>query len=476
MNELDILIAVIVILPVCYFYWRAGIFVCIAAGFLQDTIRKLVPGESVYYSVMIVVFVAATLLGAYRSSIRFTFAPIHNWNKVLRLPLNLFIGLVVIQSFLAYVKTNSLIIAGIGLMAYLTPLPAILLGYHFGKNEKNIINFARVYLIISLMMISGVYLSYFGYEWTSLRSVGEGLYAFSPSGDFLTLHSGFLRSPEIAAWHAGTAICFAILLVLIKQRWGIVYWLSGILIVFFGVAILLTGRRKFLMEIFIFVCGYVVLLIWFRKNALQSAFALVFALALSFLVFTYVLPSDFNSGINSYYQRGATVDKDAADRASLMTVESFQYVIAENGFLGSGAGTGSQGAQHFGGGSNLVGGSAEGGLGKVLAELGVPGLALLLWLVVSFALYVGSILKHVKNEDSVRAKLTFWLLAFQIANASVYVIAHQIFGDIFVLVILGFSLGFILAIPQMQKAPIGATARRETLYPQGEVIKKPLPI
>ena len=476
MNELDILIAVILTLPVCYFYWRAGIFICIAVGFLQDPIRKLVPDEPVYYSVMIVVFVAATLLGVYRSGIRFTFAPIHSWNKVLRLPLNLFIGLVVVQSLMAYFKTNSPIIAGIGLMAYLMPMPAILLGYQFGKNEKNIINFTRVYLIISLIMISGVYLSYFGYEWSVLRSVGEGLYAFSSSGDQLTLHSGFLRSPEIAAWHAGTAICFAILLVLIKQRWGIVYWLSGILIVFFGVAILLTGRRKFLMEIFIFVSIYVVLLTWFRKNALQSAFALIIALVISFLVFTYALPDDFNSGINSYYQRGATVDKDATDRATLMTIDSFQYVIAENGFWGSGAGTGSQGAQHFGGGADLVGGSAEGGLGKVLAELGVPGLALLFWLVVSLLRYMWSIVTHVKSDATVRATLTFWLLSFQAANASVYVIAHQIFGDIFVLVILGFSLGFILAIPQMQKATISATTQPDIRYPQADVIKKPLPI
>lgn len=476
MNELDILIAVILILPICYAYWRVGIFVCIAAGFLQDPLRKLVPNEPVYYSVMVVVFVAATLLGVYRSGLRLTFAPIHNWNKVLRLPLNLFIGLVVVQSLMAYFKTNSPIIAGIGLLAYLMPIPAILLGYQFGKNEKNIINFARVYLIISLVMISGVYLSYFGYEWGVLRSVGEALYAYSPSGDELTLYSGFLRSPEIAAWHACTAICFAILLVLVKPRWGIVYWLAGIMIVFFGIAILLTGRRKFLMEIFIFVSIYAVLSVWLRKSALQSVLALVLVLASSFLVFNYAIPDDFNSGISSYYERGATVEDDAADRASLMTVESFQYVIAKNGIFGSGAGTGSQGAQHFGGGSEIVGGAAEGGLGKVLAELGVPGLALLLWLVVGFARYIWAILIHVKSDVPVRATLTFWLLSFQAANASVYVIAHQVFGDIFVLVILGFSLGFVLAIPQMQKAAIGAVVRQDILYPQAEVIEKPLPV
>src|SRR5205085_11279244 len=128
-----------------------------------------VPGEPVYFTVLIVVFMAATIASAYWRGVRFSFAPIHSWNKALRRPLNLFIGLVIIQSLHTYVSTNSLILAGIGLMAYLTPLPGILLGYQFAKGEASIINFAKVYLIISLVMISGVYFSASGYEWDVLR-------------------------------------------------------------------------------------------------------------------------------------------------------------------------------------------------------------------------------------------------------------------------------------------------------------------
>jgi hypothetical protein len=135
-----------------------------------------------------------------------------------------------------------------------------------------------------------------------------------------------------------------------------------------------------------------------------------------------------------------------------VTIDSFQWVILRNGIFGSGAGTGSQGAQHFGGGANIVGDAVEGGLAKVLAELGVPGLVLLLWLVVGFVRYIWSILMyitHSKDVDPTQSKLIFGLAAFLMTNGVVYIIAHQVFGDPFVLIVLGFFLGFVLAMPKM---------------------------
>lgn len=156
--------------------------------------------------------------------------------------------------------------------------------------------------------------------------------------------------------------------------------------------------------------------------------------------------------IRPYYERGVSVRNDVTQRVSVMTLESFQYVIAQNGILGSGAGTGSQGAQHFGGGANIVGGAAEGGLAKVLAELGIPGLVLLLWLVISLARYLWSIIlyiTYVRDVDPALSKLVFGLVAFLITNGFVYIVAHQVFGDPFVLIVLGFFLGFVMAMPKM---------------------------
>lgn len=129
-----------------------------------------------------------------------------------------------------------------------------------------------------------------------------------------------------------------------------------------------------------------------------------------------------------------------------MTVDMFEYVIAQNGFFGSGAGTGSQGAQHFGGGAVLVGAAAEGGLGKVLAELGVPGLILLAWIMTAAVRYIWKAADKVRGDENVAA-LSYGVLAFLMANAIVFTTAHQIFGDVNILTILGLLLGVLLRGP-----------------------------
>jgi hypothetical protein len=461
MSELEIYVCIVIGLAVCLMHWRAGFYICLAVGFLQDPVRKMVPEEPVYFSVLVGAFVAMTFVGAYTRGVRLSFRAIHAWNGALRLPLALFILLVVVQSFVTLINTGNAVLAGIGLLAYLTPLPAILLGYQFSRGEQDVIKFTKIYLAASFPMVSGIYLSYLGYEWDALRSVGEGLIAYSPTGDRLMLFSGFLRSPEIAAWHAGTSVCVLVMLSLVLKRQVIFKWMASLLVLFYAGALLLTGRRKFLVEIMLFASIYGVFLIWYKKGAIKSALAFAVLMSATAFVYAYLSPADFNTGISSYYQRGMSVQEDATERVSVMTLDSFQWVIAQNGLLGAGAGTGSQGAQYFGGGSDLVGVAAEGGLAKVLAELGIPGLVLLLWLVVSLVRYLWSIIVYVKDKDSLRTKLAYGLLAFLVSNAFVYVIAHQVFGDLFVLVLLGFFLGFVLAVPRVQTSAAASSPERK---------------
>jgi len=206
------------------------------------------------------------------------------------------------------------------------------------------------------------------------------------------------------------------------------------------------------------------LLVWSQRTAIKSAalmrLALIFATGVAAASVGYIyLASDVTAtNVLPYYARGASVQQDVGERVSVMTIESYQYVIAQNGVLGSGAGTGSQGAQHFGGGTRVVGGAVEGGFAKVLAELGVPGLVLLLWLAISLARYLWSVLSVTKEGDPQLSKLALGLLAFLVTNGFVYAIAHQVFGDPFILIILGFFLGFVMAMPRMVQKPVFATA------------------
>jgi hypothetical protein len=475
MSDFEIYGLLVVAMAVCFANWRTGVFICFLVGFLQDPVRKLMPGEPVFMTALVGVPLAMTLLGAHLRRVRISFKPIHSWNKALRIPLALFVLLVLVQTIVGFINTGSAIIAGIGLLAYLAPLPAILLGYQFSRSARDIIKLIKFYVLGSILIVSGIYLSYLGYDWKTLVSVGEGLIAFAPTGEKLVLYSGFFRSPEIAAWHAAAAVCGLITLSVAIRGQTIIKLAAGAVVPFLLGVLLLTGRRKFLVEIFLFLSSYGLLLVWSQRSAIKSAalmrLALIFSTGVAAASVGYIyFASDVTAtNVLPYYARGASVQQDVGERVSIVTIPSFQYVIAQNGVLGSGAGTGSQGAQHFGGGSRIVGGAAEGGLGKVLAELGVPGLALLLWLAISLARYLWSVLAVIKEGDPQLSKLALGLLAFLVTNGFVYAIAHQVFGDPFVLIILGFFLGFVMAMPRIvQRQQVFATAALNATPPASE--------
>jgi hypothetical protein len=439
-------------------------------GCLQDPIRKLIPDQPVYITSVVILYVLATCVGAYLRGRRFSLEPIHSWHSSLRIPLALFFTLVVIQSGVTFIKFGSPILAAIGLLAYVTPLPGILLGYHFARRELETHRFIKFYVALNVLMISGVYLSYADFDWEVLQQVGEGLVVYSLDKGVLMLRSGFFRAPEVAAFHAATSICFLIILFMTLRRHQLLKLATGGLILFFWGALLLTGRRKFMMEIFVFLAVYGALMMLVRNKAsrtVRASFLLIVGLTVASAAYSSFVPDEIRAGIDPYSERGATVQEDVAGRASLMTVESFAYIVERNSVLGAGAGTGSQGAQHFGGGAEIVGGAAEGGLGKIIAELGLPGFALILWLAVGLARYFWAIVNVVKRQaDFARASLTFGFVAMVVANTFVFITAHQIFGDPFVLSLLGFFIGFIMAVPRMVPAPFSPTVRRPVVIRQ----------
>jgi len=455
MNDFEVYGLVIIAMVLSFVNWRLGVLICLIVGFLQDPLRKLVPGEPVVFTALVAAPLLTTVLGAHLRKVRMSFRPLHTWSDTLRTPLKWFIVLVLVQSAAAVIKTGNPIVGAIGALSYLAPLPAILLGYYFCRTDRDIAKIIKIYLILSVVMTLSVYLAYAGVNWTVLKQVGEGIFIYSWERGRLDLYSGFLRTPEIAAWHAAAAACLLLLAALAIKGNAVLKCAGGALVLGLLGVILLTGRRKFLVEVVLFVSIYFLLMIWFRGTAItsailaKSALFLACGLVLGSAAYLYIATDQTTTEIRPYYERGVSVQSDVTKRVEVMTFESFQYVIAHNGILGSGAGTGSQGVQHFGGQS--TGAAAEGGLAKVLAELGVPGFLLMIWLVISLGRYVWSILRFVTEAeglDTSLRKLALGLVAFLITNALVYTIAHQVFGDPFVLIVLGLFLGFVMALPK----------------------------
>ena len=65
---------------------------------------------------------------------------------------------------------------------------------------------------------------------------------------------------------------------------------------------------------------------------------------------------------------------DAPERFVEIGIAPIMWAYDRFGLFGAGLGVGTQGTQYFGGDAEIGAGAAEGGLGKITLELGIPGL------------------------------------------------------------------------------------------------------
>ena len=440
--------------------WRKGMLALLVVAFLQDPARKLEPGQPVYFTLLVGVVFAVVYV---RAQLNAWFWPtqIPGWSHYLKWPSIIFVLLLVAQAGNSIVRYGNPVIAGIGALSYLAPLPALLVGYYFAirGGAPGIHRWLAWYVVGALVMLSSVVVQFAGVEWDTLGQVGEGfvMYSTSETGDaILTAHSGFFRSAETAAWHTVTTVCLLILLSSMRKLSTNQVIVAVALVMALLTIGVLTGRRKLFVEIAIFLSTYVSLLLLFGKGGLRLS-ALVFiggmlayGAAAWFMMDDPATITAMDAGrFEGYAARSASVTFDIFDRFLGLGLAPVQWAIDDYGWFGGGLGVASQGAQHFGGGGEVFGGAGEGGLGKITAELGVPGLLVAIWLGVSALRYGWAILKVVSQRSAVVARLAYGLAALLLANIAVFVVATQVFGDLFAQLVLGLIAGFFLATPAL---------------------------
>lgn len=454
----DVLLITGATILLCLAHWRAGVLATLVIGFALDPMRKLVAGEPLYFSVLVFVLVGATMLGLRVRGISLSPRPIFAWSSVLRVPSLLFLLLVVVQCVAAVARSGSWIIGAIGLIAYLAPIPGVLIGFAYARSTQEVRKLVHWYVGAVVVMTVGIYLSRAGYDWKVLDAVGAGLVAYTPTGEQLRLASGFFRSPEIAAWHVAMATCLTIMLFLSHRRLAAYLWPTALLLLYFVVALMFTGRRKGIVEIAIFVLAFLLMITYFRKRAMKTALILGVVCLATIGIFAVTEIGDA-LGITGYAARGSNIGITEVDRYQRVSMGAIKYVIQRNGWLGSGAGTASQGAQYFGGGTQIVGRSSEGGIGKVVAELGVPGLVMLAVMGVGLAYYLWKVARAATRGGGRRANYAYGMIAFLFANAVMFAVAHQVFGDPLVLYVIGLVTGMTFAIPHMSEVPVHPRGR-----------------
>jgi hypothetical protein len=349
------------------------------------------------------------------------------------------------------VYTGSVMVGIIGLLAYFVPVIAAVISMLYCQSPRDIERVLWIYVVLCLGMTSGVYLSQFGLDWDILRTVGEPLIIYPLSGGEQALPNGFFRAPETAGWHTAMAVCMLTILV-VSGRSVSLNWAGAILIPVFVGAVVFAGRRKYLYEVLAFIFIYGLMLIYLQRG--EGKMKLVFvgvlsgAVALGAMTLGYYGEDPLGSSLRAGDSGEAEGYLEMAlTRVLGLSIQSFGSVIDDNGFFGSGAGTGSQGSQHFVGdntGTLSTGLSAEGGFAKLLAELGVPGMLIACWLLFNLARLIWTLLKRLGAEEAPVVRMTCGIIAMLVANGFVFVGAHQIFGDPFVLILMGFLLGCVL--------------------------------
>ena len=212
-------------------------------------------------------------------------------------------------------------------------------------------------------------------------------------------------------------------------------------------AIIVTGRRKMLFQVVVFAVLYLPVIRYYQHR-MPVRYMLLIALfvPVAWVAFNQISNIQAESQFDLYILRGTSVFGDATQRFNDLGLGSVTWAINRFGLSGGGIGVAAQGAQHFGGA--LAGGASEGGLGKIVSELGVFSLPILLWLVTSIGIHMHRCLRLLGQYSPDSLFMMVGILVFLAANVPTFIVASQVYGDVFVLSTLGLLLGTLFAIPK----------------------------
>ena len=437
-----------------FFRWRLGLFATLVMALAQDPLRKLLPNESATANLLVAVVFAAAVVGSLVQKQRIDFGLVFGRSGALPIAVAFFLLLLFLQAAHSLLRFGNPLITGYGLASYLAPLVAILFVsrlYPYGR-LKRVIPFLWFYVALVAVPICTVLLEQLGMASPILGEVGGGITIFD-MGTVLEANSGTFRASEIAAWHIANFSCLVLLLMTYRRPDVVKFFLAcGLVAVAIYIGTL-TGRRKFLIMIAIFAVSYISLLTWHSPRWRSTSVVMAILGLLAFIAWDPT-PDLLNPAIDPiaaemtdaqlYIGRTGTVFDDAVDRFLELGVAPIMWGYNRTGLFGAGLGVGTQGVQHLGNFGWLVGGAAEGGLGRFTVELGVPGLIL--------AALVGALtfrrilvpLKPNRKVSKSENRLLAGFVAILISNAASFSIGQGMYGDIFVLLFNGTLLGVLL--------------------------------
>lgn len=449
---LDVFLALIgVCVLITLINWRAGLYCLLLVGILQDPVRKMIPGVPSYLALSTAPIWFALVVNMFYQERGF-WQRFRQDHTALSATIIVFIfALIPPAALSATYGPGSWQFALIGGFSYGSLICGWLVGFMFLKQPKQLYRLCAFYCILTSLMLIGTPLEYLGL-YTDLDVIGSEVMGvkwirYGGWGVVVDLISGFYRSPDIMGWHAAAAAMLSTLLAAYCKGGMRYFWIA--LGIWAMMAAILCGRRKMVLMLPIFA-GVLVSIYWWSGQTAKSSFALVMLGAImvgGYGLYNYI---GADEDIDAYYFDNSK-DNSITQRVEKESVESLIYTLRQTGFWGAGLGTAAKGLHHL----NIYRPATwqEGGLSRLLVELGLPGL--IAFFIMAAAMF-WAILRLISNRTKmwlVEYQLTAGFCALAIANAASFVISHQVFGDPFIGCWFSILTGIALSASRIGFAP-----------------------
>ena len=420
---------------------RKGLVLYLLIGLTQDPARKMVPGAPGYFTLCTAPVLFALVAGLIRTRPGF-WGEFRAWHPKLAMGIFLFaVSLLPGAGLSATYGPGSWLYTAMGLFSYGVIIFGVAVGFFWPGKDGDIERLLAIYCLLCAPMLCGVYLEYLGMfpGWPVLgtSTLGHEWIRHIP-GVVVKMVAGFFRSPDIMGWHAAMVVMLSLLFAFRSSGWrSRLFWIAvgcGA-----SVAMILCGRRKMLYMIPVFVSCFLWAYYFLGKGTRRAGVVSVLLLAVIFAVAGY---QAFNPD-STFLQYYTYEPSDAFERLEKHGLDAVVTTVYQSGVLGEGLGFASTGAQHIHAARPRT--WQEGGLSRITVELGLPGLACLLFLGWQFV-RSGSILvgRRISREAPV-FQTAVTMFAILVANAASFVVSGGHFGDPFIASFLAIFAGLFFS-------------------------------
>jgi hypothetical protein len=438
--------------------WRAGLLVTVVIGFLQDPIRKITPNQPSTFAGLVLLAFVLTILVIYEQkkgridlrSMFWTVPEILEWIPI-------YFAVIGAQAMNSFLRFGDVPLMALGVSFYVAPAVALWAGYEVGCAPKTLQKVIITYLVLCSLFAISAYLDFRGLDSILFKEVGSGIKitfeGFSAAGV-----SGLWRSSELAAWHLAAGACLSLTLAVSSQRREnqvLMFMMAAA----FSYLTIPTGRRKALVLVLVFTAFY--LLLFSRRASPASREKVISSVlggsAMAYGAYALFLITAKGDSFDLYLNRSLSARDDLISRFQTQGIGALMRALdVSQGFgLGVGAGANlgnfklSAAAQAARQSIQSLGYVSEGGGGRIVAELGLPGLVVGIVLAVLILLTLRRNFRLLSLLDPRLAFLLLGLVAFGLANVVFFFSAAQVYSDPFILILLGICFGSFLAVPTL---------------------------